>query len=741
MKSYITQPNIPILPYTGFYFFRRIQESSITGSSGPNYGSHEAWYQGISYPKNRIRGNYPSGGRMGMMIVLERVRTGRYFPFATYAWPPMNESKSLWPEPQKYFRYKSSLTSVHVWSTEQDINYGVGGMLVGAGEVEAANDLTPPSGFSSDLTGILVYVYAVETPLTEIKKSIDPKIGILSVYEGKKSLDAPGHKRYEIGPVRLNPILRPGVALSAGQVLGNTTPSGLYWDPTMTQAISPTFDHSRILPDVETWRDLNLFPIAYDDLTSSTYAIADFPIDYSNALAIYGQQIPEESSVLYKFEPLNQAKVVKTFDGFVYWVTREGPVDLLEEPVEKIRNGKKINSIHFDRRVYNFIFEVSIALSGSTGLEDNPQSRYRSTISNLFATNAIAPFSIPGKTHINFPLVPVGGPYNSNAWSSKGLNYCTPASTISFQSAVSKCEAAWNYDLKDSPIFSGNIILDKDLFRRMKISGYVHTHLFAGISSIFEASMSTPFYGYAPTLIGVMTAIGTPGYSSFLSDGISSYLGSLTHSLMYNYTMPEIGVTLGSHRGRHRIHLMTCGYSDDKEPPDPDNPPNPEEPPKPTNRLVDDLGPIYEYNGFAASPHRVTFTDNGMVLIPTDIGILQFNLLTNKVMCEWLNPVLIPYISDLAVISTPPWDGIVSPIPKELKITPNGNRQVLLLDISINLLADSSGQAYNPGVKTVLKVKAEDVYSRTSHIGSYGQVIYEQGDFRNDLIILLDRTI
>jgi len=202
--------------------------------------------------------------------------------------------------------------------------------------------------------------------------------------------------------------------------------------------------------------------------------------------------------------------------------------------------------------------------------------------------------------------------------------------------------------------------------------------------------------------------------------------------------MAEVGVALGIHQTRHKIHILECGGIPVVTPDEDDQDFDPA-----SVNINSPIGntpyQIFEYMGFAASPHRVTFTKNGLALIPTDIGILQYDLIKKRVICEWLNPTLIPYITDKIRLSGDTnVTSIVSGDYGSFKGTKSGKKY--MSTVITKKTTRNREDGYQVGLGTILKVSADDVYDRASNIGSYGQITYEKGDFAADLIVLLDRS-
>lgn len=216
--------------------------------------------------------------------------------------------------------------------------------------------------------------------------------------------------------------------------------------------------------------------------------------------------------------------------------------------------------------------------------------------------------------------------------------------------------------------------------------------------------------------------------SSYTNERFAVYLGGISQSIMQNNPMPEVGVALGSHRGTHRVWLMECGrkveFGGTEEEGSPDN----------INELLNQYPKeIFSYYGFAASPHRLTFMDNGLVLIPTDIGLLQYDYIEDEVQGEWVNPVLLPFVSDLVNADEDSPSCSVGGVSWTEVQTPDGPMIIPVPQISADTSPDTQPASSIP------YVLAEDVYLRTAHMGSYGQVAYESGDFTADMIVRLVR--
>ena len=720
------KPYIKICPYTGYSQFRRKYEGTADTLSYGYTTTYEQYYS-WSISKNRLRGVYPTGGRYGMCMVLEKTRTARYSPYSSYAWPDSNMSLPAWPYPTLI-----SSGRVDYQSVTQDalLNSSLNTSLVftwtmSMGDVQSINDTHPPAGFCTDLSGILAYIRASDIALQTIDLTKIGNVGIESSLENTPSPLIFSKNRYDIAPMVLNPPLDIGVIISATEALFEITPSGIYWPaPDDAPISSDTFDKNKILPFVESWREMNLFPIGYDESNYKITYIGNFPIDYQYA---FSTDYDGHSSI-YESVPGFGDEIVYEFNGFVYWVTREGPIDIIREEIDPDKE-EKVRTVK--RRVLTLIFE-----SGLTGIEDNEKSRYRSNPDSLISSNSISPRDIksdPEGFLVSYGVL-MGGLYNQ-IYEELGMD--SPG-------APSESDSAWsgyseilnNYDVSNT-VMSGNIIVDDDMFKRCMISGQIQSVMWSEIGRIFR--YSAPFSmpsGGSLTLIGTMATVGilgTVATSSFVNERFPIYLGGISQSLLHNNPMPELGVTLGSHVGDHKIYLIESGISVEF------GGEEQEAAPKNLNKLLNNVPKqIYNYRGFAASPHKITILSNGMLLIPTDIGILQYDYINEKIECEWLNPVLIPFIADLIQIdenidimynvSDPNWTQIE---------TPDGIKMIPVPNITKSI--NKNGQPYNATVYDIPKINSDMVYERTGHIGSYGQVCYESADFSCDLKVLIDR--
>lgn len=726
---YENLPFLKLTPYTGHYQFRRKFEDSSTGAM---VLSAQAGYQRMYYSyqlvRNRLRGVYPTGGRLGMCISLENTRTARYSPYTPSTWPEANYALSLWSPPTLCFSHYSSITFAFNAGLGNFMMIGLGTMVwnVGMTNVHASNDASPPAGFCTDLTGICAFVRNTESHAQKIdfdKLTASPQIGILDAFAEKVQANIVLNNRYDVEPIELNPDPGVGVEDSAGEILPEIRPSGLFW-PSKGDAPASgnTFNTSRILPEVETWREMNLFPIG-----SGGVAIGNFPLDYSKA---YDGGIFKGNSCVFV-----NGETEYEFDGFVYWVTRDGPLDSYSYKTV-IENGVEKKKTYVTRNAVILCFEASL-----TGMQDNPLSRYRSETKQLVGSNSISPrFVLEKPEKLLKPWgLELSGPYNSvfTHMDSPGA----PAEDDEFRAKLS--EIACHYAVPASSIMSGNVIIDDDMFRRINTSGYVHSHLWSELGTLLRLqhqSQITP--GIATNLVALMIhvmSLGNLMSPQYSNDKLGLYLGSLTHSLCHNNPMPEVGVAIGSHRTSHTISLLTSGYTYCVE----DEADKPTEAPKDLNQLTSNIPqPIYTYNGFGASPHRIGLLDNGIILIPTDIGILQYNILEKKVICEWLNPTLIPFVSDLLKTSNSRLSFDCLPEIVDFENLPNGSAKYLLLNLHFsvnNMDNNSSYTVHQVDDRDILSVSAEDVYFATSHMGSYGQVTFESSTFQSDLMVLLRR--
>jgi len=261
----------------------------------------------------------------------------------------------------------------------------------------------------------------------------------------------------------------------------------------------------------------------------------------------------------------------------------------------------------------------------------------------------------------------------------------------------------------------------------------------AGKIQQFSAQQRLP--GMSFTLIGQMATISNLTTASPISTNmkVGVHLGGMTHSILQNNTMPELGVSLGLHRTNHSIYLLECesvtmedSYDQNKSDQDPLQ--------IDLNNISSMPKSIYTYRGFASSPHRVSFCKDGSLLIPTDIGILQYDILNGTVVGEWLNPTLIPFVrdhievkgkGDISIYTT-------TTIGSMLPLDDQEPALYVSLDISKNIIKNHN--TYQKGKGSLLTVKADKVYESASNIGSYGQITYENSDFSEDRIVLLDRS-
>jgi hypothetical protein len=242
--------------------------------------------------------------------------------------------------------------------------------------------------------------------------------------------------------------------------------------------------------------------------------------------------------------------------------------------------------------------------------------------------------------------------------------------------------------------------------------------------------------------MGLMTTIAILGQTTndFMNDKYSLHLGGMTHLVTHNNPMPEVGVALGHHRTEHNIYKLDCGGVEINIPEfDENGEPKPIDIPSVNvNESIGSPELIYSYNGFASSPHKVSFLKNGLVLIPTDIGILQYDLLNKQVICEWLNPTLIPFVYDHIKVSGDKDVTCVVEGNMATSLSSLGNNKKYVA-INIHTELSRNDTEYNVGAGALLSVSAEAVYNNTSNIGSYGQITYEGGDYSSDLIVLLKR--
>ncbi len=738
---FINEPYLKLAPYTGHYQLRRKFEDSSTGAGMlSKVVGYQRMYYSYSLIRNRLRGVYPTGGRMGMCISLENTRTARYMPYNTYSWPKAESDMPLWSPPMLLSSNFSNITMA--------FNAGLGNFtmlgfamtfVVGMTDVHVANDATPPAGFSSDLTGVCVFVRNTKAPAQFVdldKVAIAPKPSLMSAFNGHKSHAVVLENRYDLEEVELNPELVTGVSSSASSILAEVRPSGLFW-PLDPDGNSDTFNTDRILPEVETWREMNLYPIG-----SGGHTVGNFPYDYS----IIGDQDPidtQGNSSIFK-----DGAVALELDNYIYWVTREGPVDYAQTVYDK--EGKPKTQI--DRKVLIFLFGVDVQAPA-----DNTTSRYRTEIEQLVGSNSISPrYRLDEEEKLlQPPLLPLGGYYN-NVFPLLNMKFEGAPAEKDIQGAEIS-EIAHQYTIKDTPLMCGNIILDDNMFTRMNTSGYVHVHMWGEAGNLLRLQHQDQIVpGMNTSLVGLMIQVASlnkmmaPQYSS---DKLSLYLGGFTHSLTQNNTVPEIGVALGSHRSYHTISMLQAGATfcpeDDaaiakaeKEKAIEEDRDPVEEAPVDINELISIIPEnIYEYNGFAASPHRISMNEDGTLLIPTDIGILHYDLLNKKVLGEWLNPTLIPFITEHIKIQTTAvrCKSTLTLSEELVHVDPSDKTSPLYFEANISSLLYEGDIIYSADSDTILSVDAEEVYNNTSHMGSYGQVIYESSTIAGDLIVLLNR--
>ena len=676
--------------------------------------------------RNKLRGLYPTGGRMGMCLSLEKVRTARFSPYNSYSWPNWSDSElPKWSRPTTQFRRFTNYSSIYSSAFTADFSFTglTYGGSVGFGELDAAKDVYPPAGFSSDLSGVLVYVQACDHPIKEFEVSgsrSSSSIPYNIIFQPKGSKQSDIARRYNIKPAVLNFPLEPGVKESATEVLATNTPSGMFWHETEQYTPpSSTFNIERILPEVETWRELNLYPIGFFD--GKLCYISNPPIDYS---LIYRNYIDYRVSQLYVNEVSGEDRVVHIFDNLVYWVTREGPIS--RTTISESEDEKQTDYI-----VLTLAYEVT-DLTMSSGFN---RSRYIGDANYfLTATNAIMPRVSLNKSDQNILLepyrLPLGGPYNEIFSSLYMIQPGAPAVTNALTSPNS--EILFSYDLLSVPYMCGNIPMDSNMFVRNSVSSYIHAMLWSEIGRIYISISTIMMPGISGSLIGLMASIGAAAASSggtHINNNMAVKHGSITSMILSNYTMPEIGVLLGSVKGHHKIHMFECETDMTKYIKDNEDNPDPI-PPEMNNLKSTTPKLIYEYDGYGASPHRVTFCDHGVVLIPTDIGILEYDYVTDTVLVEWLNPTLIPYILDYLYIKDP----LSIEVTSEVTLESHKGRKYYKPETSSKWT-----EARSPGRNSLLHVSADIVYDNTEHIGSYGQVTYKDSDFTRDLIVVLDR--
>jgi len=512
-------PYMQIAPYTGYYQIRRKYEDSSTGSSYGFTSGYQTIYYAWGIIRNRLRAVYPSGGRMGMCIVFEKIRTGRYCPYNSYTWPNFNDNMPLWSIPttlsKRYTNYTRIITSGLGDFHSTGLTYG---WTVGYGEVEMANDTHPPAGFCTDLRGCLVYVVNTAEPAQTIElESPQPELTITSAFKDMTSQSVVIANRYGVAPLSIQPELVPGVEGSATSSLSTYRPSGIFWPKEdEVSAASNTFDVTRILPEVETWREANIFPVGYADEGYIAYYIANFPRDYT---LVYNYA-PEAGSILYGSNPDSADSPVHNFEGFVYWVTREGPVDF-KEPEEQSADAENAPPPENDeeqqaakgnpqvtRFVYNFIFEAD-----GSFIQDNIRSKYRSTIDNLVGTTAIAPLcrTAEPKCLLQPYMLPLGGRYNS-VFTDLHMTYPgAPASSDRVISEIS--EIAFHYDTSMS-VMCGNVMIDRNIFDRVMTSGQIHSPLWSTVGRLYSFTTQQTFPGSSYTLMGLMATIGILGQNN-----------------------------------------------------------------------------------------------------------------------------------------------------------------------------------------------------------------------------------
>lgn len=697
---YKGRPYIEVSPYTGYYQFRRKYESGDSSAAWAT-GSGITYYYSWSISKNRLRGTYPTGGRMGMCLILEKTRTARFSPYVPYSWPPISMDMPAWP-------YPTLLSNRHISAVSNTENYVtakadslVFSWTVNMAKVQTINDTHPPSGFSSDLQGVVAYVQNTEsafqtyTGSTTDKPNQNQNIG----------------QRYAVRPTTITPDLPSEVLGSASAALSELTPMGIFWPyGADVPKSSNTFDKNRTLPEVESWREINIYPIGFNSSYGLIY-VGNFPVSHRISYANQGDPV----SKIYATNTGSHDTELHEFDDFIYWVTREGPIDFVSNETK--------TSFTRDRRVLTLLYGVS----KDTPLEQSFDNRYHSLPGTLVTSNSISPRQVGD---IDEPLLPYamafGGMYD-NLHTELGMVTkgapADPSSTISPMSEILN-----SYSVPGA--MCGNMIVDGNMWKRSFTAGVTQAYMWAETGRVFryEAPFGIPT-GVSLTLVGAMAtvaAMSDQAVSSYVNMKFPIYLGSISTSVVHNNTMPEIGVCLGLHRGHHTIYLMESGITEviliEKGTKGGD-----EKAPKDLNVFdIVDPTPIYSYYGYGASPHHITFSKDGRLLIPTDIGILEYDYMNRAVIGEWLNPTLMPFISDMLTLDQS--EKKFSMSYSVDTITINGEKK-LYRKVSVT----------STGATTPVSINAESVYSRISHIGSYGQVCYEDADFSKDLFIKLTR--
>lgn len=696
---YQTMPYIKLAPYTGYYQLRRkarMEDSAAQWATDSGTSYYYAW----SIVRNRLRGVYPCGGRLGMCVSLEKTRTARFSPHTPYGWPPTNTVLPAWP-------YPTLLTGRYIANVSNPLSYMssaanslVFSWTINMSKVQTANDTHPPSGFSSDLKGVVVYIKNTRYPL--------------QVYS-PGSTARPNHNislepRYATLPVSITPTVGADVKSAGDAALAELTPGGIFWPygsgmPTS----STTLDKARILPEVETWRELNLYPVGLATDRSLLY-VCNFPLRHSDR---YSGDMSAHSTMYREGQQTDD--IVHVFGGLVYWVLREGPLDVVLSSTDA--------EIRVARHVITLLFESAVST-----VEPNTHNRYHSAPELLVTSNSVSPRALGTNEG---PALPYGfspGPAYNTVMTEYGMTSVgAPADNATIQAPMS--EILNSYGVPGD--MCGNITLDQHTFRRISTAGNIPTYMWSETGRVFR--YSAPFgipTGVSLTLVGAMATVAAMGdlaTNSFTNTRFPIYLGGFATSVLHNNTMPEVGVMLGLHRTTHTIYLMdsenveiTVLKADDaadQQIPVPGD----------INIVADDTVPlpIYTYYGLGASPHHITFMKDGRLLIPTDIGILDYDYINRAVVCEWLNPALFAFVanklvrpdtSDFSVVLTP------------AEVTINSEKRVYLRPSTT-----SSASA------DIIFIDADDVYSATKHLGSYGQVAYEGSDFSTGLAIKLRR--
>lgn len=270
----------------------------------------------------------------------------------------------------------------------------------------------------------------------------------------------------------------------------------------------------------------------------------------------------------------------------------------------------------------------------------------------------------------------------------------------------------------------GNVPVNT-MYLRTNEAGMIHGGLYAcnkySYAKIDDISPATVFSGGGFTLIGLMAQVGVMGMSAgsylhaYMAFNKADYVNGLVISALYNHTPGEIGTALGSGCSNISIYTKKVNLESEWE-------------------TIPDK--VYQYYGYATSPHYIGLHPEGYLWIPTDVGYYIHND-TGKITTpetekfieerkyEWCHPLLrTGFINTNFAVNYPTAEQKVTTAILEKAQTWDEEHtyedETYLLRYSGGHITDYTGSNWD----SVPLVKASEIYKDTvfTVVGSYGQV-------------------